>query len=292
VTALVLGDGPYVLTGFGAGALVNTNGASIVAFYSDGNAANNRDVVLFEGNDSNIDNAFDPLGWTVTLGGITYTGGTASMQLHIADGQNFIDDALLVNSVVKFPISNWAGGFSVPGMNNGPQNDGRLWDIINVDVSGELAAAGPPPQALQLTTGVASDCLALTAAIVDLPAGAAPGNLDIDIKPGSWPNSINTKNKGVIPVAILGSDVFDVTTVDVTTLVFGPTGASPAHDLTDPLVYADHLQDVNSDGYMDLVSHYATQEAGFAVGDTEGCIDGSTLSAAPIHGCDAVRIVK
>ncbi len=59
--------------------------------------------------------------------------------------------------------------------------------------------------------------------------------VDIDIKPGSDPNSINLKSKGVIPVAILGSAIFDVTYVDVTTLVFA--GASPAHDLNDPLVY-------------------------------------------------------
>jgi hypothetical protein len=36
----------------------------------------------------------------------------------------------------------------------------------------------------------------------------------IDIKPGSFPNSINPQSKGVIPVAILTTDTFDATTVD------------------------------------------------------------------------------
>src|SRR5207245_457277 len=48
--------------------------------------------------------------------------------------------------------------------------------------------------------------------------------VSIDIKPGSFPNSINTKNEGVVPVAILGGTGIDVTLVDLTTLKFA--GAS------------------------------------------------------------------
>ena len=110
-------------------------------------------------------------------------------------------------------------------------------------------------------------------------------SVDIDIKPGSWPNSINTKSKGVIPVAILGTDIFDVKDVDFSTLVFGPSGASPAHK-------HGHYDDVNRDGFMDLVSHYPTRETGLRKGYNEACILGETLDGTPIEGCDAVRIVK
>jgi hypothetical protein len=110
--------------------------------------------------------------------------------------------------------------------------------------------------------------------------------VDVDIKPGSDPNSINTKSKGVIPVAILGSATFDVTDVDVTTLLFGPAGASPAHEA------GGHIEDVNGDGFDDLVSHYPTQEVGLVPGDIEACVDGATLGGTPINGCDAVNIVK
>jgi len=113
--------------------------------------------------------------------------------------------------------------------------------------------------------------------------------VDIDIKPGSDPNSINTKSKGVVPVAILGSDTFDVADVDVTTLAFGPSGASPAHDLTDPIVYASHLEDVNLDGFTDLVSHYKQKETGIAKGDTEACLTGETTGGTPIEGCDSIK---
>lgn len=108
----------------------------------------------------------------------------------------------------------------------------------------------------------------------------------IDIKPGSDPNSINTKSKGVIPVAILGGTDFDVRDVDVTTLTFGPSDATPAHEA------GGHFEDVNDDGFGDLVSHYRTQDAGLNPGDTEACVDAATMSGTPIHGCDAVRIVK
>ena len=107
--------------------------------------------------------------------------------------------------------------------------------------------------------------------------------VDIDIKPGSFPNSINPKSMGVVPVAILGSATFDVTDVDVNTLAFGPDGAAPAHDLNDPVTYAAHLQDVNDDGFLDLVSHYRQKETGLATGDAlravlAGCSCADTMA--------------
>jgi len=115
--------------------------------------------------------------------------------------------------------------------------------------------------------------------------------VDIDIKPGSDPNSINLKSKGVVPVAFLGSAIFDVTTVDVNTLMFGPGSATPVHDLNDPIVYADHLQDVNVDGYLDLVCHFKTSEVGLVKGDTDATLTGETTDGVIVYGTDSVNIV-
>jgi len=91
------------------------------------------------------------------------------------------------------------------------------------------------------------------------------GELNIDIKPGSYPNCFNSNGNGVIPVAILGSEDFDVSTVDPASITFGPTGAEAA-----PLRWA--FEDVDSDGYVDMILHFKTQDCGFSAGDETGIL--------------------
>jgi hypothetical protein len=116
-------------------------------------------------------------------------------------------------------------------------------------------------------------------------------SVEIDIKPGSDPNSINLSAEGVIPVAILGWDDFNVADVDGVTLAFGPDGTAPAHDLSDPAEFADHLEDADGDGFTDLMAHFRTDETGILFGDTEACLSGETLDGEPFEGCDSVRTV-
>jgi hypothetical protein len=86
VTSLVSGDGTYSLAGLSPN---NSNGASLVVYYDDADTTNNRDIVTFDGNDANFPNAFDADGWDVSLSGINYTGGTASLVMGVSDGQDF-----------------------------------------------------------------------------------------------------------------------------------------------------------------------------------------------------------
>lgn len=115
---------------------------------------------------------------------------------------------------------------------------------------------------------------------VRLPIVAA-----IDIRPGDDTNAVNPADPGTVPVAILGSERFDVGSVDDATLAFGPNGAAPT------TVPATSLEDVNGDGFLDLLSHYRLRDTGIAFGDTQACLHAKTVEGFPIEGCDSIQTV-
>jgi hypothetical protein len=121
----------------------------------------------------------------------------------------------------------------------------------------------------------------------DIKGSAAvpdPFEVYIDVKPGSDPNSINPRSRGVIPVAILTTEDFDATAVDPSTVLFGKTGteASPFH-------YA--FEDVDGDGDIDMILHFRTQETGLICGNTEAILTGATLDGQAIEGSDSIKTV-
>lgn len=170
VTSFVTGNGNYALANFTKND-AQINGVSLIVFYNDGNNANNRDVVMFDGNDSNINNPFDAPGWNITLAGINYSSGTASAQFHVADGQSFPDAAVIANATTLAPAGSiFDGVFAQDGGSLFPGN-GLLWDVRDFSVTSLLS---PGANTLNITSGVNSDCLACVLIAVDLPAGAAP----------------------------------------------------------------------------------------------------------------------
>lgn len=171
VTSLVTGNGAYALTNFTKlNNAINVNGASLIVFFNDGNSANNRDVVMFNGNDSNINNAFDTPGWNITLAGINYSSGNANAQFHVSDGQTFLDADVIANATTLAAAGAIFQGNSVPGPNL-PAGNGNLWDIKDFNVTSLLS---PGLNTLNITSGVNSDCLSCVLIAIDLPAGAAP----------------------------------------------------------------------------------------------------------------------
>ena len=177
VTSIVaaMGNGAYAIAGLlKQGTNINANGASLLVFYNDAHAANNLDVVLFDGNDSNAPNPYDMLGWNVRLAGIQYTNGSAGIQLHVSDGQAYKDGAVIINGKPIIAAGSVFQGTSTPAPNDGPINNGALWDIKNLDVTPFLAAGTNSLQMTHnyLTSG--GDCVALVVAAFNLPAGVAP----------------------------------------------------------------------------------------------------------------------
>ncbi len=174
VTSLVSGNATYTLANFRKpGNVADINGVSLLVFFNDGNSANNRDYVVFNGNDSNINNTFDANGWNASLSGIVYTSGPVTMRMIVSDGQTFPDDEFRINNTTILPSggNNWQGN-TVPDQGTAFSTSGGLWDHKSFDVTA-LFTPGPNTLTIQPTTYI-SDCLAMIAAIFDLPAGAAP----------------------------------------------------------------------------------------------------------------------
>jgi hypothetical protein len=104
--------------------------------------------------------------------------------------------------------------------------------------------------------------------------------VQIDIKPGSFSNPVNLRAKGVIPVAVLTTSVFDARTVDTATVRFA--GASAARCVP---------ADVDGDDDVDLLCYFRIQDTKIKLGDTQACLEGETWGGIPIKGCDSIRIV-
>jgi len=111
-------------------------------------------------------------------------------------------------------------------------------------------------------------------------------DVDIDIKPGDYPNSINPNSKGKLPVAILTDDDFDASNVDPNSIDF--LSASP-------LMWAE--EDVDDDGDIDMILHFKIKELDFSMLVDEGdeypyaYLFGETIDGLEIKGKDTVRLV-
>ena len=134
----------------------------------------------------------------------------------------------------------------------------------------------------------------------------------VDIKPSSCPNPLNLKSKGVLPVAVLGTEDFDITTIDPSTIQLSREGfedieVTPLRwsyeDVATP--FEGELCDCHeegADGYMDLTLKFDTQELVEALGlsDEAGNTIPLTLTGnlkeedggTPIEGEDCILVSK
>ena len=113
--------------------------------------------------------------------------------------------------------------------------------------------------------------------------------VEIDIKPGSDPNCFNVNGRGTIPVAILGSSTFDVQDVDVDTVELKGM-AVKAVGKGNKLLAA--FEDVNDDGFLDLVVKIEDTDNALEPGDGETTLRGKLLNGAPLMGKDSICITQ
>ena len=115
---------------------------------------------------------------------------------------------------------------------------------------------------------------------------APPLIVEIDIKPGSYPNSINPNANGVIPIAILTTADFDASTVDPQTIALEGAGARGKGKSGG---YGS-MEDIDGDGDLDLVIQ-VVNEIDWAENATEATLTGMTWDGISIEGTDSVNIV-
>jgi len=109
----------------------------------------------------------------------------------------------------------------------------------------------------------------------------------IDIKPDGVPNSINLKSKGKVPVAVLSTETFDATTMDVGSIRFA--GASV--NVKPNGEFQASFEDVNGDGLLDLMLHFNTQDLNLTTASTQATLTGTTDTGRCVTASDSVRIV-
>ncbi|MEN8210663.1 MAG: hypothetical protein ABFR31_03025 [Thermodesulfobacteriota bacterium] len=128
----------------------------------------------------------------------------------------------------------------------------------------------------------------------------------VDIKPTSCPNPINMKRKtGVLPVAVLGTDMLDITQIDPATIKL--EGVAPlrwsVEDVSAPYIgdmegcYA--CSNSGPDNYDDLTLKFKYAEIMDAIDDDVSKGDclmleltGTLIDGTPFAGKDVVRIKK
>ena len=150
---------------------------------------------------------------------------------------------------------------------------------------------------------IADDATGLVVPIEDISYGQP---VFVDIKPGSCPNPLNIGQKGVLPVAILGTEEFDVASIDPASIRLSKEGIDGEvatlrwsyEDVATP--FEGELcdcWDLNGDGYMDLTLKFKAQEViywlglGENVGETIPLtVKADLRGCAEIQGQDCVRI--
>ncbi len=241
----------------------------------------------------------------------TYTGWTAGnpadqLAQHtyvVADGQAiFTGGGTAFNST---PTSGPGTGIKTVDAFDGADghatvstSDG-LWDTHTLDISSFF-----PNGVSTIANAEASatiDCLTWGVHVISVKTMI---NANIDVKPGSCPNSFNVNNKGVLPVAILGSAGFDVSNIDPSTVTLNgvsPNNSGSISDVSMPYgQYQDDCYDCNQGGpdlMNDLVLQFSSQAVAATLGSVSmnDCISveiaGEFYDGTPFVGSDMLRII-
>ena len=284
-TVTVIGSPPVVVSG---GPYISEEGTH-VTFDASGSTDPDQDALLFRW-DLDEDGLFE-IDWSSNPVA-TYTWVdeySGNVILEVQDPEYTVSTSTLVEIMNAVPVLEIGGDITIiediQVTLSGSVSDPGVNDVLSVEVNwgdGDVEQVSPIGGVLTaqhvysepgvynvLATandadgGIVTDSLTVTVepAIVE-------GIHAIDAKPGTWPNKLNLRSKGILQVAICGAYNFDVTDIDVDSIsvwIHGLEGPEPIRfsmsDVATP--YLGPLgggHNLTSDGYMDLVVVYELEE--------------------------------
>jgi len=245
-----------------------------------------------------------PSSLSITINGQTFSSDPSDVEILVLTSNDYFDtpEAVVIDSIsvdvfidkVVFPVE------------TGPFGSGMGLRFIE-----SVPASGPPPTAIvddSLPTAIDVSAWDTAAFYVssNFGMGSEPweqyyyritGNIlsvsgqvqevDIDIKPGSDTNCVNINGRGVIPVAVLGSESLDVGMIDQSSLSFGGL-AVRVRGNRGPLC---GLEDTNQDGWYDLVCHFEDDAYNWSPGSGEATLEGELWDGTRIEGADTICVV-
>jgi hypothetical protein len=111
---------------------------------------------------------------------------------------------------------------------------------------------------------------------------------EIDIKPGSYPNSINACQNGLVSVAILGTETFDPET-EIAAQTCELNGEALAMRGRSRQLWA--IEDVDDDGDNDLVLKFEVENLELQTGEDELTVTCELTAGGTFEGTDSIRVL-
>ena len=140
---------------------------------------------------------------------------------------------------------------------------------------------------------LAAGCLlafnaAFTASASSLMSGSGPVQMEIDILPGNDDNVIDLSRERMLPVAILGSESFNIEDFNPRTLKLR---ASTQNLVGKGDKTRCEKLDINNDSHMDLLCNIKTIGFGVEPGDIEVEISAGTYQRDSLRATGTIRFV-
>jgi len=220
-----------------------------------------------------------------------------------------------VNNAI--PYSNVVGGSSVSPLPPYPSPDETVYNAVTTAMYTSTFDVAPfvgETISIDFWVGDELDLILDSALFIDNLIIEGEIDVAVDIKPESCPNPINVKSKGVFPVAILGTEDFDVNQVDPDSITLWTEDGGEVtplrwalEDVATPYIYSPEDEEEymcttdGPDGYTDLTLKFDIQEIVDALGEPENVHDGDVefvrltgnlLNGITINGKDVIIIIK